>query len=80
MTLAWVCPKGMASDEAGSSHAACEEPDGAAARGSMRLSFARGLYHEVEKGLVRDLGAAHLVFGPNAGAHDPLKHNTGRSV
>ncbi len=38
------------------------------ARGSMRLTFARGLYHDVCDRLTRELGAPHLVFGPNAGA------------
>ncbi|KAK9827736.1 hypothetical protein WJX81_007683 [Elliptochloris bilobata] len=35
--------------------------------GSVRLSFARGLYHECAGRLARELGTAHLVFGPNAG-------------
>ena len=42
------------------------------APGSVRLSFARGLYHEVGARLTRELGAAHLVFGPNAGAQCPV--------
>jgi len=34
----------------------------------MRLTFARELYHDVCDRLTRDLGAPHLIFGPNAGA------------
>jgi hypothetical protein len=41
---------------------------GGPARGSMRLTFARELYHDVCDRLTRDLGAPHLIFGPNAGA------------
>ena len=38
-----------------------------ASQGSMRLSFVAGLYHKCDERVAR-LGAAHLIFGPNAGA------------
>ena len=47
--------------------AACEGAGAGAPQGSVRLSFIMGLYHECSERVAR-LGAAHLVFGPNAGA------------
>lgn len=52
--------------------AAHEAAAAGTAPSSVRLSFARGLYHEVGARLTRELGAAHLVFGPNAGTQSPM--------